>query len=418
MKLIKEEKIDKQITEKYSSEFTLADDGLCLIEIIASAKSWRQNIKSLRSLFKDDDLALILDKIEITTSTSNKTDVRAAWNGNELKGLTKTVIVAVKLKKGKHVLNFIPDQSPYLKSIAVKQVEETNFLTYFPTDNNPAEKGDRRPWLSFIIINLAVRDLIVSAKADKRGRDDDDIKIIIDGEIQKNQDKKSHQDWYWCGKVSKGEKKEFKQAVNFTGGLHTIDLWADESPYLEKIELVLLEDGKSGQDRLSPDHIIGLINELYKEIGLEVAFARVPKIFNNSFEFDREINQASQEFNIEPNVLKATLAQESSFGRNIDHDWRYIGESGLMGLEKKNAIQQLKNLGHTFDYNKIIDVIRAAAAYYKWLNSYQSKKLSRFKNLNSPLKIYTQYASDLNAINVTKPGIKEFLYYYFYYKNQ
>lgn len=245
MKLIKQEKLDKKITEKYSSEFTLADDGLCLIEIIASAKSWRQNLKSFKSLFKDDDLALTLDRIEITTSMSNKTDVRAAWNGNELKGLLKTVIIAVKLKKGKHVLSFTPDQSPYLKNITISQLVEIDKLVYVPTDNNPAEKGDRRPWLSFIIVNLAVKDLIISAKADKRGRDDDDIKLIIDGEIQKNDPsaggKKSHQGWYWCGKVSKGEKKEFKQAVNFNGGLHTVDLWADKAPFLYKIELALNE---------------------------------------------------------------------------------------------------------------------------------------------------------------------------------
>ncbi len=45
MRLIKEDKISKQITDKYSCDFSLPEDSLCLIEIIASTKSWWQNIK-------------------------------------------------------------------------------------------------------------------------------------------------------------------------------------------------------------------------------------------------------------------------------------------------------------------------------------------------------------------------------------
>lgn len=245
MKLIKQEKLDKEIADKFSYDFVLADDGLYLIEIIASAKSWWQNVKSLRSFFKDADLALILDRIEISTSISNETDVRAAWNGNELKGLLKTVVIAVKLKMGKHVLSFTPNQKPYLKSILISQLEETEKITYIPADNNPAEKGGGRPWLSFILINLSINNLTILAKTDKIGRDDDDIKLIIDGEIQKNDNKKSHQDWYWCGKILKSKEKVFTKEINWQGGLHYFDLWVDESPFLYNIELALADNGKS-----------------------------------------------------------------------------------------------------------------------------------------------------------------------------
>lgn len=33
-------------------------------------------------------------------------------------------------------------------------------------------------------------------------------------------------------------------------------------------------------------------------------------------------------------------------------------------------------------------------------------------------KITEKYSSEFTLTDVTKPGIKEFLYYYFYYKNQ
>ncbi len=250
MKLIKNDQLNKNITAKYPYDFNLAEDGLYIIEIIASAKSWWQNLRSfkLRSLFKDDDISLVLDRLEITTSNSNDIDARSAWNGNELKGLLKTVLIAIHLKKGKHVLNFTPDQSPYLKSITVSQLDQPDKITYIPTDNNPAQTGQGRPWLSFVLINLAVKNIIILAKADKRGRDDDDLKLIIDREIQKNNPsaggKNPHQDWYWCGKVSKGEEKKFAKQVNWNGGSHYLGLWADESPFLYKIELALADNSQ------------------------------------------------------------------------------------------------------------------------------------------------------------------------------
>ena len=245
MKLIEPKNLDKEITEKYTYDFDLAEDGLYLIEIVASAKSWWQNLKNLklRSLFKDDDITLILDRLEITTANSGDIDVRAAWNGNELKGLLKTVLIAIHLKRGKHVLSFAPNQSPYLKTITVSQLDQLDKIIYTPTDNNPAQAGHGRPWLSFILINVAVKNLTISAKVNKR-RDDDDLKLIIDGEIQKNQEKTSHQDWYWCGKVSEGEEKKFIKQVNWNGGLHYLDLYADESPFLYNIELAPADNSK------------------------------------------------------------------------------------------------------------------------------------------------------------------------------
>jgi len=48
-----------------------------------------------------------------------------------------------------------------------------------------------------------------------------------------------------------------------------------------------------------------------------------------------------------------------------------------------------------------------------WLASIEVEK---FMDSRNPLKLYTQYSKDLEAKNTKAPGIKEFLYYYFYYK--
>ncbi len=239
MRLIKEEKISKEITGKYSCNFEFPEDGLYLIEIIASAKSWWQNFKTSRSFFKDDDISLYLDNKELTTSSNTKKDARSAWNGNELCGLEKTLIIAISLSKGKHIIDLKPDQKPYLKSLTISKVEEQDKITYIPIDNNPAQKSAGRPWLSYIILDLFITKLFVSAKADKNGRDDDDLKLLVNGKIQINENTKSHRDWYWCGKILKGKEKIFSQDVNLKTKQFNLDLYSDNSSFLYKIEIGL-----------------------------------------------------------------------------------------------------------------------------------------------------------------------------------
>lgn len=237
MKLIKIEKINKIITRQYSYEFSLDEDALYLIEIIASAKSWWQNFKTSRSFFKDDDIFLYLDNQELTTSQYTKKDARSSWNGNELCGLEKTVIIAANLSKGKHIIDLKPDQSPYVKSLAISKVEEKDKITYIPTQNNPAQKSEGRPWLSYIILDLFITSLSITAKANKNRGDDDDIKLVINGKIQKNDNKRAHQDWYWCGKVLKGEDKTFFKDINIKIKQYNLDLYSDETPRMAKIEI-------------------------------------------------------------------------------------------------------------------------------------------------------------------------------------
>ncbi|HAI74454.1 MAG TPA: hypothetical protein DCS28_00880 [Candidatus Moranbacteria bacterium] len=58
MNLIKKDRLNIAVQNNYEYIFEVAENGIYLIEIIASAKSWWQNIKSLKSFFQDDDLAV------------------------------------------------------------------------------------------------------------------------------------------------------------------------------------------------------------------------------------------------------------------------------------------------------------------------------------------------------------------------
>ena len=55
MKLIKEEKISKQIIDQYVWSFTVPEDGVYVVSVSARCKNWLQNYKRL---FSDDDLAI------------------------------------------------------------------------------------------------------------------------------------------------------------------------------------------------------------------------------------------------------------------------------------------------------------------------------------------------------------------------
>jgi hypothetical protein len=243
---------DREITEKYSEDFTLENDGLYLIEIIASAKSWRQNLISFRSFFNDDDLLAEIDGRDVfkLSNGSRGAKEKTGWNGNQLKGLSQTVLIALKLVKGKHNLSLLPDQSPCVKFLRIFKAEDENFIPYVPERNNPAQAGDRRQWLSYVLVDLAVKSLTISARVDKKGSDDDDLKLIIDGKAEKNLEDKAHDYWYWCGKILKGEEKEFKKEMNLSKGNHHIELWADNSPFLHKIEIELAPGQGSNPKRI------------------------------------------------------------------------------------------------------------------------------------------------------------------------
>lgn len=242
MDQLKKEKLNLAIKNSQDYSFEVSEDGIYLIEIIASAKSWWQNLKSFKSFFQDDDLAVKIDEIEFPKLDGRKGffDGEAAWNGNNLKGLFKTNIFIINLKKGNHSLYFLADQRPILENVAIFKINGTE-INYFPEENNPAQDGDRRQWLTVILAGVLIKNLSVKAtvKNYPQNRDDDDIKIIIDGNIQKNEVDKSHRSWYWCGRILDGREKEFNRELNLEKSLHYIELWADKSPVLSFIKITL-----------------------------------------------------------------------------------------------------------------------------------------------------------------------------------
>ncbi|MFA6973682.1 MAG: cell wall hydrolase [Parcubacteria group bacterium] len=241
MEQIKKEKLNLTLKENYNYHFEVPEDGAYFIEIIASAKSWWQNTRGLKSFFRDDDLAVKIDGMEFPKLNGKKGlfDGEAAWNGNNLKGSSKSNFFIINLNQGNHTLEFLAEKNPILERVAIFKIDGAE-INYIP-ENNSAQDGNRRQWITVIPASIGLKKLNIkaSAKVYPESRDEDDLKIIIDGEIQQNETNKSHKNWYWCGRVLRGEEKEFNQQLNWEGGLHYIELWADRMPALVSLNLIL-----------------------------------------------------------------------------------------------------------------------------------------------------------------------------------
>lgn len=413
----------KQIKEQFEYKFEVEADGIYAISIKANCKNGK-----FFGLFGGEYLRVEIDDIKLREiPAKNKPqyyDIPSAWNGTKLKGLSKTVIFILELIEGKHEIKFIPKRGAVIdKEPEITQIKNPNDIKLDLQEQ--ARDGNRRPWITLALIDLPLRILDTSIQCEKRKDDSDDVKLVIDGQTQKHESGNWwSKNWLWQGRELKGDTEDRRFYLNLERENHYIEFWADRMPTLNEVWMYLgvvrdddeQDDGQE-EKQIKPktsDDIIKLVSELYGEIGKEVKFEKIPTPIKNFTTYDKEIEVASKEFNIDPIILKATIAQESSFGVNIQHDDRYIGESGLMGLEKLNAVQQLENLGYDFDYTKIADVVRASAAYYNWVRDITTT--FDFKDKNNPLKLYTQYRSDTKAEGIYPEGIPQFLFYYFYYK--
>ncbi len=316
MNLIKKDKLNIIVENNYEYAFEIQESGTCLIEIIASAKSWWQNFKNLKSFFQDDGLTLKIDDIEFPKLNGKKGlfDGEVAWNGNNLKGLSKTNIFLINLNKGAHSLNFSSDKNPILESIAIYKIDETE-INYFPEKNNPAQDGNRRQWMTLIPVNVFVKKLniIASAKKYPENKDDDDIKLIIDGNIQKNETDKSHKNWFWCGRILNGQEKELNRELNFEPGLHYIELWADGMPAINSMGLnfvVNIDEKENSEREKIKKYIYAGTNDEYDYNRYDKIICDVVDYWNNEFLNDLY----PVETLLDPSLVKAMIYQESKMG--------------------------------------------------------------------------------------------------------
>lgn len=232
--------MSNKITSIFKTGFFVDTFGLYAISITARCKSGK-----LLGLWGGEDLHVEIDDVKLREIPSyakpQYVDIPVAWNGTHLKGLSKTVIFLLPLNKGDHTLNFIPTHSATVETYRITPVTNPQDITLVLDDQ--AEDGDRRPWYTFALINLPLKALSADITVDWHFFDGDDVKLVIDGQIEQNKETKGRKDWIWHatpGQVFSGPRRANKTIEKkLPQGTHYIELWADKMPTLHKTMLDL-----------------------------------------------------------------------------------------------------------------------------------------------------------------------------------
>lgn len=265
MKIIKSFLYNKILSGSFSEQFSVDRTGMYVIEITASAKSWWQNTVARRSFLFKDSLTVMLDgRTVISPEKKKKILADDLWNGNVLKGHELTVYLFVCLKEESHILSYSIHGKPWMKSATIAILEQQTFSL----KQLKPSKRDRIPWMTCVIgEGLSLDSISLIASAGKHSsRDDDDLSLKVDSKTIQNEDIQAHKEWYWCGKVLRGNTKiftrEFKSGIAPT----RIDLIVDETPMINELTCIFRESyallprrytsGTQGEDFNAYDEII------------------------------------------------------------------------------------------------------------------------------------------------------------------
>lgn len=226
------EDFPKQITEKTQEKFAVSELGLYALSITARCKAKNYlRVEIDGRLFRE-----IPPKDNIQKNT-----VPPAWNGKKLKGRSQTNIFLLQLDKGEHIIAFIPQGQAKVEKYNHWQIEDPIRIEF--NLDQQAEDGDKRPWLNFVLVDLPFKSIAAEATVNWHYFDGDDVKLIIDNEIEKNSSSILWRNWLWHAtpqQIFKSSKKEQKTVVkNLNSGTHYIEFWADKTPTLHQVVINL-----------------------------------------------------------------------------------------------------------------------------------------------------------------------------------
>ncbi|MFC1613651.1 hypothetical protein ACFL23_05025, partial [Patescibacteria group bacterium] len=332
------------IKERFEYKFNIKKDGLYSILLKASCKNGK-----FFGLFGGEDLRVEIDDIKLRELPAKDKpqyyNIPPAWNGTKLKGLSKIVIFILQLKAGKHEIKFIPKRGAVIdKEPSIVEIKNSNDIKFVL--NEKAQDGNRRPWIMLPLIDLPLKILDASAQCEKRKWDSDDVKLIIDGKVQKNESGNWWgRNWYWQGKKLKGDTEDRRFDLDLEKSNHYIEFWADRMPILNDVWMYLglkkesEEDGKQEetQEEIKSKNKVQMYDQFHGTGGKED--------YNR---FDNEIIEAVDYWNnffvkqeyppeklLDYNLVKAIIYRESRVGyqRGGEVDVMQVGNEGDPALD-------------------------------------------------------------------------------------
>lgn len=248
----------KTIKDEFIYSFSVEQFGLYVITLVARCRSAKQIGQK-----GGEDLWVEIDGRKFREVPAHAKpqyqDIPTAWNGSRLNGLSKTVVFLLILDSGEHELVFIPDNGAIIETQPqVKLVSNYNQINF--NIEQYAEDGDRRPWFTFALVDLPLKSFSADITVNYRFRDSDDVKLLVDGQVKKNNFSILRRSWLWSAnlltKVLKKERQKKTLEENLNKGIHYIEFWADRMPVLHQIVLDLGEVSSTaltGRIALYPD---------------------------------------------------------------------------------------------------------------------------------------------------------------------
>lgn len=328
----------QKIAETYSHQFSIAGDGLYAIFVSATCK--KKNFLRVEI----DGLAL---KDILPKSRNEHFNIPPAWNGNQLKGTAQTIVFVLKLSKGSHNLQFIPKgEAEVVGEPKISLLDKGGLVSLFK-DIRSDEK-DCQPWVTLALINLPLAILDVSVSCQKKFLDSDDVKLIIDGQIQKNPEVIwLGKNWFWRGWQMKGKTQTDRFYSNLPEGIHYVELWADRRPILKDVSIGIENRKGEGNEYKDKTEDWWINWQQLKKYTYQGVFGK--EDYN---QYDDLIKKAVAHWNYEffsdtyppiepldPNLVKAMLFQESRVGNdpNGKLNIMQVGNYGDSSLDVLNG---------------------------------------------------------------------------------
>ena len=229
----------KKITSDFTHTTSITQPGLYAIFITASCKG-----KGILGLQKEQNLRVEINDLQFREIPPEKNvqlfKIPPAWNGTELRGLSKTVVFIQYLPVGDCTVKFIPN--PEATVIKVEYISLLDPRAIMFDLNNRAEDGNNRPWFTFALNNLPLFNISATVSTKWHYFDGDDVKLIIDNSIEQNSGSRKYHDWVWSAKpslFSKPQQEEKEFVKNLPATTHYVELWADKTPTLHNVKIDL-----------------------------------------------------------------------------------------------------------------------------------------------------------------------------------
>ncbi len=167
-------------------------------------------------------------------------NIPPAWNGTEIRGLSKTVVFVLPLNVEDYTFNFFAESEALIEKFEYKLLPDLHHVNF--DLNEQAEDGNTRPWYTFAFINMPLLSIKAAISTQWHFLDGDDVKLIIDNNVEQNSESEKHHDWLWSAKAKlfsepKREEKTFDK--NLQSGIHYIEFWADKTPTLHQAQFDL-----------------------------------------------------------------------------------------------------------------------------------------------------------------------------------